>query len=78
MTPKTSNSDGETVFPSRDQDTVFKFLDIMFLKGMNPQSTSDSEDAEDVTSDRQHSSAFDDEGVEGYGDNGDSSCYELS
>jgi hypothetical protein len=75
--PKTSNFDGETVFPSHVRDAVFKFLD-MFLKGMSPQSVSDAEGAEDVTSDRQHSFVFDDEGVEGYGDNGDLSGYENS
>jgi hypothetical protein len=74
-TPNTSNSDGETVFPSHVQDVVFKFLD-MFLKGMSPQSASDAEGTEDVTSDRRHSFVFDDEGVEGYGDNGDLSGYD--
>jgi hypothetical protein len=78
--PKTANFGGETVFPSHVQHAVFKFLD-MFLKGTSRQSTSDSsdpEDAENVTSDRQHSFVFDHEGSEGYGDNSDLSCYELS
>jgi len=70
---KPLNPDGEAVFSSHVQDAVFKFLD-MFLKGMRPQSVSSS----DITSDRQHSFVFDDEGVEGDGDNGNLSGYEYS
>ncbi|KAI0285153.1 hypothetical protein BC826DRAFT_1189743 [Russula brevipes] len=71
---KPLNPDGEAVFSSHVQDAVFKFLD-MFLKGMRPQSVSPSSN---VTSDRQHSFVFDDEGVEGDGDNGDLSGHEYS